>query len=444
MSSILDLARQAMTPEIMRSVGSVVGESPAATGKGFASAMPSVLAGVMDMASTPSGAERVHSMISDGGYGASTLGSLGSLLGGGNATAGMLRSGGHLLSSLFGSKEGDVTDAVARSADMPSSSASKLLALSAPIIMSVLGREITTRGLNTSGLINLLAGERSSVAALLPTGLASILGYKTPTVVSGVTPERERIRTEPAAPVYRDVSGPIVRERPAGTWRWWPAVAAGLAALALIFFATRYQAPPKVAVTDQTVPSAAPRELTTQAPTATAPSVPAPSVSAPSLPAPSASVPTETTPAVPTPTVEKPEVKEGSFLQKFSAFLTDKSEGSVPKRFVFDDLNFEPGTATLTSTSQATVDELVIILKAHPDVKVTLEGHTDSQGDAAANKRLSQERAAAIKAKLVEQGALTPDRIRTAGYGEERPVAPNDSEDGRARNRRTELVVTSR
>jgi OmpA-OmpF porin, OOP family len=429
MSSILDLARQAMTPEIMRSVGSLVGESPAATGKGFASAMPSVLAGVMDMASTPSGAERVQSLISDGGYGARTLGSLGSLLGGGNATAGMLRSGGRLLSSLFGSKEGDVTDAVARSADMPSSSASKLLALAAPIIMSVLGREITTRGLNTSGLVNLLAGERSSVAALLPTGLASILGYKTPTVVSGVTPERERIRTEPAAPVYRDVSGPIVRERPAGTWRWWPAVAAGLAALALIFFATRHQAPPTVAVTDPTVPSAAPRELTTQVPTATAPSVPAP---------------TETTPAVPTPTVEKPEVQEGSFLQKFTAFLTDTSEGGVPKRFVFDDLNFETGTATLTSASQATVDELVIILKAHPDVKVTLEGHTDSQGDAAANKRLSQARAAAIKARLVEQGALTPDRIRTAGYGGERPVAPNDSEDGRARNRRTELVVTSR
>jgi outer membrane protein OmpA-like peptidoglycan-associated protein len=445
MSSILDLARQAMTPDIVRSVGSFIGESPAATGKGFASAMPSVLAGVIDMGSTPSGAERVQSMISDGSYGSSTLSGLGSLLGGGSATAGVLRSGGHLLSSLFGSRESEVTDAVARSSDMSSASASKLLALAAPIVMAILGREIGTRGLDRSGLMSLLAGERSSVASLLPAGLAGILGYRTPTVPSTGLPERERVRTEPVVTsTTRHLDEPIVRERARSGWGWWPAVAAGLAALALVFFATRYQAP-KVAVTDQTVPSAAPREITT-APVPTPPlaTAPAPSVPEPSVPAPSASVATAPEPAAPAPAVETPKVEEKSFLTQFTAYLSDTSDTTVPKRFVFDDLNFETGTATLTTASQATVDELASLLKAHPDVRVTLEGHTDSTGNAAANKKLSQDRAAAVKAKLVEQGGLAPDRIRTAGYGEERPLASNDSEEGRARNRRTELVVTKR
>jgi outer membrane protein OmpA-like peptidoglycan-associated protein len=438
MSSILDLARQAMTPDIVRNVGSFIGESPAAAGKGFASAMPSVLAGIVDMGSTPSGAERVQSMISDGGFGSSTLGSLGSLLGGGSATAGLLRSGGHLLSSLFGSRESDVTDAVARSADISSGSAGKLLALAAPIVMAVLGREIGTRGLDRSGLMNLLAGERASVASLLPAGLAGILGYKTPTVPSTVIPERERVRTEPVVTAPTRHVEPVVRERTTSGWGWWPAVAAGLAALALVFFATRYQAP-KVAVTDQTVPSAAPREITVPTPpVATAPAPPAVSV-------PSASVATTPEPAAPAPAVETPKVEEkSSFLTQLTAYLADTSDTTLPKRFVFDDLNFETGTATLTPASQATVDELATILKANPGVQVTLEGHTDSTGNAAANRKLSQDRAAAVKAKLVDEGAIAPERIRTAGFGQERPLTSNDSEDGRARNRRTELVVTRR
>jgi outer membrane protein OmpA-like peptidoglycan-associated protein len=167
-------------------------------------------------------------------------------------------------------------------------------------------------------------------------------------------------------------------------------------------------------------------------------------VTAPTVPVPSASVATTPEPTTPAPAAETPKVEEKSFLTQFTAYLADTSDTTLPKRFVFDDLNFETGTATLTPASQATVDELATILKANPGVQVTLEGHTDSTGNAAANRKLSQDRAAAVKAKLVGEGAIAPERIRTAGYGQERPLASNDSEDGRARNRRTELVVTRR
>jgi outer membrane protein OmpA-like peptidoglycan-associated protein len=75
---------------------------------------------------------------------------------------------------------------------------------------------------------------------------------------------------------------------------------------------------------------------------------------------------------------------------------------------------------------------------------VTVEAHTDATGDAAANKTLSEDRAAAVKNRLVEQGGLGTQRVATEGYGQDRPLAPNDSEAGRARNRRTEVVVMSR
>jgi len=74
---------------------------------------------------------------------------------------------------------------------------------------------------------------------------------------------------------------------------------------------------------------------------------------------------------------------------------------------------------------------------------VILEGYTDSTGDAAANKKLSLGRAAAVKSLLVAGGGAD-SRITTAGFGLENPIASNDTEDGRAKNRQLELAVEKR
>jgi outer membrane protein OmpA-like peptidoglycan-associated protein len=114
----------------------------------------------------------------------------------------------------------------------------------------------------------------------------------------------------------------------------------------------------------------------------------------------------------------------------------------VPKRFVFDRLNFESSTTQLTPDSNATVTDLVKIMMCYPNMMVELDGHTDSTGDPQANKTLSQNRASVVKDQLV-QGGIDGSRITTQGFGQERPIASNDTDDGRARNRRTELVVTN-
>ncbi len=101
------------------------------------------------------------------------------------------------------------------------------------------------------------------------------------------------------------------------------------------------------------------------------------------------------------------------------------------------------GTARLTAESARTIDNIAAILKAYPSVKVQLQGHTDNTGDAAENQRLSQARADEVKNRLVASG-VAAERLEAVGYGSGRPIVPNGTPEGRARNRRTELVVTQR
>lgn len=80
------------------------------------------------------------------------------------------------------------------------------------------------------------------------------------------------------------------------------------------------------------------------------------------------------------------------------------------------------------------------MLTQHPDLKLTIVGHTDSQGTAAHNQTLSQGRAAAIVATLVRDYGVAADRLAPQGVSSSQLVASNSTEDGRARNRRVELV----
>ena len=83
------------------------------------------------------------------------------------------------------------------------------------------------------------------------------------------------------------------------------------------------------------------------------------------------------------------------------------------------------------------------MLKAHPSATIRIESHTDDVGSQAANLELSAARAETIKNELVDRGA-DASKIETAGLGQELPIAGNDTADGRAKNRRSEIVVTSR
>jgi len=102
-------------------------------------------------------------------------------------------------------------------------------------------------------------------------------------------------------------------------------------------------------------------------------------------------------------------------------------------------INFDVDSDRLRADAKPAVDQLIEALKANPTWKVSIEGHTDSTGDAAHNLTLSQLRANAVKAALVT-GGIPADRLTTSGLGQTKPLAPNDTEVGRAQNRRVEVV----
>jgi outer membrane protein OmpA-like peptidoglycan-associated protein len=88
-----------------------------------------------------------------------------------------------------------------------------------------------------------------------------------------------------------------------------------------------------------------------------------------------------------------------------------------------------------------TIDRLAQFMRDYPERSVRIEGHTDSAGDDQANQQLSERRAAAVRDALVARG-IDAARIETAGYGEARPIAGNDTPGGRQQNRRIEVVVS--
>ncbi len=103
-------------------------------------------------------------------------------------------------------------------------------------------------------------------------------------------------------------------------------------------------------------------------------------------------------------------------------------------------LYFGTGSDRLRPESTPTLKAIGDMLAAHADLSLTIEGHTDDQGDAAYNQQLSERRAAAVKAYLVETFQIDAARLETVGFGETRPAAPNTTSEGRQQNRRVELV----
>jgi len=104
-------------------------------------------------------------------------------------------------------------------------------------------------------------------------------------------------------------------------------------------------------------------------------------------------------------------------------------------------IQFTGTSATLTTRSHTSLNNIVTMLNEDPELKVKIEGHTDNVGDDDKNMELSEERAEAVKVYLVSKG-ISEDRISTEGFGETMPIADNNTAAGRTKNRRVEIKVS--
>jgi OmpA-OmpF porin, OOP family len=396
--SLLSAAKAYLTPDVVRNASVMTGEPEAATRQAMQGGVASVFAGLTNMVSTSEGASTLGNLVRKPDFG-KLLNNISSSFSGGSETSSLMDSGHNLLGKIFGDHTSGVTDLLASFSGISSSSSGKLMAMLAPLALGVLGKHAAARGLNATGLANSLIGQKDEFAAAAPAGLSTLLSEHAPRPVGiHVAPDTDVYKYEPPVAAER------IPERPSGM-RWWPLLLVALALLLFWFFRSIGSRAREAS-----------RQITTTAQNALS-SIHLPGGASILVPA-------------------------GSINYNLARFLADGSQ-TAPQTFVFDRLNFVSDSTQLTADSESTVTNLAQILNAYPTAQVELSGHTDNTGTPDANQRLSLDRANAVKQMLVDRG-IAADRIATNGYGQDRPIASNDTEEGRARNRRLELTVTQK
>ena len=385
-TNLLDLARAQLTPEMIQRASSLVGETPANTQRAMEAAAPTIVAGLVQEGSSVSGASHLLRIMEETGLTGSMAGIAERKEAESGALDSLVTTGKELFGRLFGGRASSVVDATAASSGVKQSSMSSLLGLATPLVLGAVGSEVATRHLDAAGLARLLSEQKSNVMRMLPSGAAAALG------LTGSS-TRETI----------DPRGVVVKPAPA-RFPWILLLVIPLALL--VGFALRNRAESQRA--REAVPDVV---------------IVPPVVRAP-------------------PAVTPPLVGQGTASQQLALFLA-APDGQLPKRYVLDNLNFDIATAQLLPASATTLDSVADVLKDHPTAQIVLEGHTDNVGDPAGNRVLSKNRAEAVKGALVARG-VAADRISTAGIGQDQAITTNDTEAGRAQNRRTEIVVTRR
>ncbi len=234
----------------------------------------------------------------------------------------------------------------------------------------------------------------------------------------------------------------------------WPWVLAGGGAVAAYMLFSgggdKAKAPDKAAVPSVTTPapaanpSAAPAPVATKA-TATAPASPVQAGAGAADAAGAAGTGTTNTSgmkSIDLPGGGKLDVTPGGFLANFYNLINSK-DADLSKPLKLENVNFATSSATLTPDSLKEIEKVAAVMKAFPNVAIRVEGNTDNKGEAGANKALSAARAASVKSTLASMGTAV-ERVEAAGFGADKPIASNDTREGRAKNRRVDVFLTKK
>jgi OOP family OmpA-OmpF porin len=130
-------------------------------------------------------------------------------------------------------------------------------------------------------------------------------------------------------------------------------------------------------------------------------------------------------------------VEKGEVEQEVTANAILKELNETGKAILY--INFDSGKATIKKESMPVVEQIIEMMKQAPEIKISVEGHTDSDGSNESNLKLSEARAKAV-VEAITKGGIDASRLSSAGFGEEKPIADNSTEEGKAKNRRVELI----
>lgn len=374
-------------PHTWSALAGSLNETPERTRQGLFDALPVFFAGLIGRGATTSGAAGLLSLMRSSNLDLTRVSSAREGL---INEPNLLHEGGALAHSVLGDNFDNAAGAVARHAGVGIGTAQSLLGLAAPLALGGIARNAPAGGFTPESLTRFLQGQRDDVVAAAPQGLSLSWFDRAPAAAARATQAA-------AAPAKRGAS------------RVWPWLI-GLGAV--ILFGTMMS------------------QCTTQRVTTPTPAPPA---------APRVNVPDAPAGYIDLPNGVRLNAAVGTIGRDLATFLS--SGTPAPRTFTFNDLNFDTGDIVVTPESTATLNAIASTLAAYPNAGVRLDGYTDNVGERAANMTLSQNRANAVAQALVARG-VDASRISTAGFGPDNPVASNDTEAGRAQNRRLELTVT--
>jgi outer membrane protein OmpA-like peptidoglycan-associated protein len=383
LTSLLGMLDARTVEEIAGSLG--------ASGQPVAQGLKSSVAAVL--ASLASKSEDPHALrtILDSAPGDTTLSDIAHAASDPNSP--LMTVGRRLLSSLFGSSAAAVTDAVGASSGLGTSTASRLLAVAAPMALSFISNRVRAEGMSMTGLGNLLQHEMGSIRNALPAGLSDLFWPRSATTATYPV-------ATPTAP------------KKASSWPAVIAIAALLLGLVWLLDHWRRAAPPRFG-------SLATGAASRMADFGNFIKQPLPNRVYLNIP------------------------ERGVEARLLSFIKNDGTTVSETTWFDFDRLSFDPGSARLRPESQEQLNNIAAILAAYPTVRLRIGGFTDNVGSAERNVQLSRDRAKSVMAELIRRG-VSPDRLTAEGYGEQYPIADNSTEEGRDRNRRVSMMVTQK
>jgi outer membrane protein OmpA-like peptidoglycan-associated protein len=130
-------------------------------------------------------------------------------------------------------------------------------------------------------------------------------------------------------------------------------------------------------------------------------------------------------------------IEKGEVEQEITANAILKELNETGKAILY--INFDSGKATIKKESLPVVEQIIEMMKQATDIKISVEGHTDSDGSNESNLKLSEARAKAV-VEAITKGGTDAARLSSAGFGEEKPIADNSTAEGKAKNRRVELI----
>lgn len=410
--------RSVFTPSVVGEAARSLNENLASTQKAIDGLLPAVTGGVINRAADDDGITTIYQLLKRTPF--DTDPSLGELVETGSHRQKAAESGNGLLRKLYDERVHRLTEETARYSGVSLGAATTLTGLVMSVLMGFLHKQVVSRNLTETQLAALLRDEADVVRGAVPTALAGTLAWFIGTGVS------RRVVT-PVVPV---VPARIDDDRAAGfPWVRWVLIALGLLLLFwLLTWACNRNDDPET--TDASVPVVIPADTVASDADGNERVAGADSAGLPVVRV-----------ARDLPGGRKLILTNRAFTRDLAQYLA--TEGSRPNKvFLFDSLTFDLNTARISAQSRPDVNNLVQIMEAYPKLQIRIEGHTDSTGPDAINDPLSGARANAVRDALVNAG-IRANRITTLGQGDTEPIATNQTEAGRDRNRRVDVVVTA-